>query len=86
MPSLLDIIGGLGSILLILSSVPQVIHTVKTKNVEGLSLGTLLFWFLGVLLMGIYVLYTTCQMPLLLNYGFNTLIVGLNLGLYFKYR
>lgn len=81
-----DIVGFVGSTFLILSSVPQAIHTFKTKNVSGLSLGTLLFWFFGVILMGIYVLGTNHSMPLLLNYGFNTLIVGVNLYLYFKYK
>lgn len=83
---LLDSIGFLASVLLILSSVPQAVHTWKTKNVSGLSLGTLLFWFFGVVLMGIYVLFETPQMPLLLNYGFNTIVVGINLALYFKYK
>lgn len=83
---LLDFIGFLASTLLILSSVPQAVHTYKTKNVSGLSLGTLLFWFFGVVLMGVYVLIQSPQIPLLLNYGLNTVVVGVNLVLYFKYK
>lgn len=83
---LMDCLGFIASALLILSSVPQAIHTLKTKDVNGLSLCTLIFWFCGVISMGIYVAVRTPQFPLLLNYGFNTVVVGLNLLLYFKYK
>lgn len=83
---MIEILGFLGTIFLILSSVPQTYLTWKTKKTEGLSLSMLLFWFFGVFFMGIYVVLTTCQIPLLLNYGFNTVVIGLNLYFYYKYR
>jgi MtN3 and saliva related transmembrane protein len=81
----LEVLGFIASSCLILSSVPQAIHTFKTKSVAGLSVGTLLLWFFGVIMMGIYVSIKSPQVPLLINYAFNTVIVGINLFLYLKY-
>jgi uncharacterized protein with PQ loop repeat len=83
---MVDFLGFIASVLLILSSVPQLICTLRKRDVSGLSLGTLLFWFWGVVLMGIYVYLTSKQMPLLLNYGFNSVVVGINVIFFFKYR
>jgi MtN3 and saliva related transmembrane protein len=82
---LLEALGFVASTCLIFSSVPQAIHTLRTKNVTGLSLGTLLLWFFGVIMMGIYVAIKSPHIPLLINYSFNTVIVGINLILYAKY-
>jgi len=81
----LEVLGFVASTCLILSSVPQAIHTFRTKNVTGLSVGTLLLWFFGVIMMGTYVAFKSPQIPLLINYAFNTVIVGINLFLYLKY-
>lgn len=81
----LEALGLLASTCLILSSVPQAIHTFRTKNVTGLSVVTLLLWFFGVIMMGIYVAIKSPQIPLLINYAFNTIIVGVNLFLYARY-
>lgn len=83
---MLNLIGLIGTILLVFSSIPQAFHTWSTKDISGLSLMTLLLWFIGVVFMGIYVLLTTAQLPLLLNYVLNTLVVGINLVFYYKYR
>jgi uncharacterized protein with PQ loop repeat len=83
---MIEFLGFIASTSLILSSVPQLLCTLRKKDVSGLSLGTLMFWFWGVILMGIYVALTTKQMPLLINYAFNSVVVGLNLILFFKYK
>lgn len=83
---MLEAVGLVASTCLILSSVPQALHTLKTKNVTGLSVVTLFLWFFGVILMGIYVAIKSPHVPLLINYAFNSVIVGINLILYAKYR
>lgn len=82
---LIEALGFVASTCLIFSSVPQALHTLRTKNVTGLSLATLLLWFSGVIMMGIYVAIKSPHVPLLINYAFNTVIVGINLALYAKY-
>lgn len=83
---MIEYIGFLGAALLTLSAVPQLIKTLKTKHVEDLSASMLISWALGCFLMFIYVLFTNLQLPLLLNYLFNTLVSGGIVYLYFKYR
>jgi MtN3 and saliva related transmembrane protein len=83
---MIEIIGHIGAFLLSLSSAPQLYTTFKTKDTTGLSLNMLLLWGFGCALMGLYVLNTTAQVPLLINYGFNTALVFTNIALYFKYR
>jgi hypothetical protein len=46
----------------------------------------LLFWYVGLILSGAYVLLTTQQLPLLLNYGFNTGVVTVLLIAYCKFK
>lgn len=83
---MIEIVGHLGAVLLSLSSAPQLYKTYKTKDIAGLSLNMLLLWAFGCAFMGIYVVYTTRQMPLLINYAFNTTLVFSNIVLYFKYK
>jgi len=83
---LVNIIGHIGAILLAFSSAPQLITTLRKKDVTGLSLVTLLLWGFGCAFMGIYVFFTTAQAPLLFNYTFNTMLVGTNILLYLKYK
>jgi uncharacterized protein with PQ loop repeat len=83
---MIEIIGHLGAFLLSLSSAPQLYTTLKTKNTSGLSLNMLLLWGFGCAFMGMYVYGTSRQIPLLINYGFNTALVFTNIILYFKYR
>lgn len=83
---MIEIVGHIGALLLSFSSAPQLYKTFKTKDISGLSLNMLLLWGFGCALMGIYVLGTSRQLPLLLNYAFNTTLVFLNIVLYFKYK
>jgi uncharacterized protein with PQ loop repeat len=79
-------LGHLGLVLLAFSSLPQLVKTFKSKDVSGVSPAMLLCWSVGCFSMGLYVLLTTAQVILLVNYGINTIIVGINTALYFKYR
>ena len=83
---MIEFVGHLGALLLSLSSAPQLYKTFMTKDTTGLSLNMLLLWGVGCALMGIYVFYTSAQIPLLINYTFNTALVFTNILLYFKYR
>lgn len=83
---MIEIIGHLGALLLSLSSAPQLITTYRKKDVTGLSLNMLLLWGIGCALMGVYVLFTSRQTPLLINYALNTALVFSNIVLYVKYK
>lgn len=83
---MIEVIGHIGAVLLSLSSAPQLYTTFKTKNTEGLSLPMLLLWGFGCALMGVYVCMTSFQLPLVINYSFNTALVFTNILLYLKYR
>jgi uncharacterized protein with PQ loop repeat len=83
---MIEIVGHIGALLLAFSSAPQLITTLRKKDVTGLSLNMLLLWGFGCAFMGIYVLFTTAQAPLLINYVLNTALVFTNIFLYFKYK
>ena len=83
---LYEIAGYAAMVLMVISPVPQLYETWKKKTVEGLSFGMLMTLFLGCVLMGYYVLMTTMDAPLLLNYGFSILVVGINIFFFFKYK
>ena len=83
---MIELIGHLGAVLLSFSSAPQLYKTLKTKDVSGLSLPMLLLWGFGCAFMGVYVLFTTAQLPLLINYAFNTTLVFTNIILYLMYK
>lgn len=82
----IELIGHIGALLLSLSSAPQLYKTFKTKDITGLSLPMLLLWGFGCAFMGVYVLGTTQQLPLLINYTFNTTLVFTNIVLYLLYK
>lgn len=70
------IIGWIGTILLALCGLPQVIRTYKTGQTHDLSWSFLFMWWVGELLTFIYVIYNDhTQLPLLMNYGLNIILV-----------
>ncbi len=75
-----EIIGWLGSSLLAICAVPQVIKCFKTRSADDLAWGFLILWFLGELFTIIYLLVSDSSQnfwhwPLYLNYGLNILLV-----------
>lgn len=83
---LIDICGWVGAICLTGCGVPQLIHTWKTRDVQGLSLGMLLSWFVGVICTAVFIYFRSFQLPLFFNYFFNTFVVGTILYFYLKHR
>ncbi len=81
--NLFAILGWLGSICLALCGVPQAIMSYKDRHSHGISWGFLVLWAFGELFALAYV-YDKLDLPLLLNYAVNILIVGVIL--YFKVR
>lgn len=67
-------IGYLSSVFLILCGLPELYLGLTTGNV-GASYGLLILWFIGEVLGLIYTINRK-DLPLILNYSFNTLIVG----------
>ena len=80
---LLAIIGWLGSICLAICGVPQAWTSYKDKHSHGISWAFLLLWGFGELFALLYV-YDKLDLPLLMNYSINILI--LSIIFYFKFR
>lgn len=83
---MIELIGHIGALLLSFSAAPQLYKTFRTRDITGLSLPMLLLWGFGCGFMGVYVILTTRQIPLVINYAFNTTLVFSNILLYFLYK
>jgi uncharacterized protein with PQ loop repeat len=79
--SLFEILGWLGSICLAICGIPQAWQSFKDKHSHGISWGFVLLWAFGEIFALAYV-YDKLDLPLLLNYATNILILGVIL--YFK--
>ena len=79
--TLFEMMGWLGSIALAICGLPQALQSFKEKNSNGISWGFVLLWAFGELFALAYV-YNRLDLPLLLNYATNILIVGIIL--YYK--
>ena len=77
----LKILGWLGSICLAICGIPQAWQSIKDKHSHGISWGFVLLWAFGEIFALAYV-YDKLDLPLLLNYATNILILGVIL--YFK--
>lgn len=81
--SLFEILGWLGSICLAICGLPQAWQSYKDKHSEGISWGFILLWTFGELFALAYV-YDKLDLPLILNYATNILILGVIL--YYKMK
>ena len=79
--SIFEILGWLGSICLGICGIPQAWQSIKDKHSHGISWGFVLLWAFGEIFALAYV-YDKLDLPLLLNYATNILILGVIL--YFK--
>jgi uncharacterized protein with PQ loop repeat len=79
--SLFEIFGWLGSICLAICGIPQAFQSIKDKHSHGISWGFVLLWSFGEIFALAYV-YDKLDLPLLLNYATNILILGIIL--YYK--
>lgn len=73
---MIDIIGWLGSIFFSICALPQAIKSYKEKSSKGISKSFMILWFLGEVLTLIYILLTTVQIPLIVNYVFNLICLS----------
>lgn len=73
----MELIGWIGSIMFSICALPQVVYTYKAKCAKSLDWLFLWLWFWGEIFTIVYVYGTTglTQLPLLANYGFNTILV-----------
>ena len=78
----MELIAYIGGILLTICGVPEMIRTIKDKRCH-LGWPFLLLWFFGEVFMLIYSLNLKNN-PLIMNYLFNTIIVGIML--YYKIK
>ena len=74
---MMETIGFIGSILLAVCGIPEVVRTIKDNRCH-LGWNFLLLWFGGELFMLTYIIPMK-DLPLLLNYIFNSLLVGIML-------
>ena len=79
---MLTIISVFGSFLLSISNIPQMIRSISERNSNGVSLLTLIIGIVGLLCLLIYVSLTYFDVCLMINYGFNVIVLGVIL--YFK--
>jgi len=76
----METIGWIGAILLAFCCLPQAIKTWRTKSVDDLSFIMLWMWAVGEVMTFSYIIWTNInigewQMPLMINYGLNTVII-----------
>ena len=83
---MLEIIGWTGAFLLSICGIPQLLKTYKTKTTKGLSILMLLCWLVGESMLGIYIVITAFQWPLLFNSIMNITIVLTTSILWIIYR
>ena len=81
--SIFEILGWLGSICLGICGIPQAWQSIKDKHSHGISWGFVLLWAFGEVFALAYV-YNKLDLPLLLNYATNILILGVIL--YYKIK
>lgn len=80
------VFGFIGVTLLVVSGIPQLIRSVRLKNVIGLSPYSLCCVFLGCVCMTIHTILDEGMSIFHANYLVNGLISLINLVLYLKYR
>lgn len=81
--TIFEIMGWLGSICLAVCGIPQAWQSYKDKNSDGISWGFVILWAFGEVFALVYV-YDKLDLPLLLNYATNILILGVIL--YYKVK
>jgi len=76
---MIEFIGIIGAILLSICGLPELIRSFIRKKCD-IGYGFLSTWLGGEILVFIYIILTTLDIILLVNYGFNILII---LGLFY---
>ena len=81
---MIETIGWIGSTMLAICGLPQVIHTIGLGCAKGLSWWFLGLWGGGEILCSIYTYLQLGWDPLHFNYGINMLFISIMI--YYKYR
>ena len=74
----MELIGYIGSVFLTINAVPELIRTINDQRCH-IGWPMLVLWFIGEVFMTIYAL-SLGNMPLILNYVFNFIVVIIMLG------
>lgn len=74
---IINIIGYIGTLCLILAGIPQLYKVINDGHALGLSYFYLLLVWIGLLLMGLYVILTIPSTQLLCSYGFQFIVFTL---------
>jgi MtN3 and saliva related transmembrane protein len=80
-----EIFGIAGSLIMCVSTVPQIIKTYRSKCSDGLSISYLLILMTGMSLIMIYSLYVM-NMVFIFGNGLGLLLMGILIVLCFRYR
>jgi uncharacterized protein with PQ loop repeat len=74
---LIDVMGMIGSVMLGICGVPQLIKTVKTRKADSISWSFLLLWLAGEIILYIYIACKSPDLVLFFNYGLNIVILSI---------
>ena len=81
---MIEAIGWVGAACFAVCALPQAIKSYKEKSSKGISLLFLFLWVVGEVLTLIYILKTSKQWPLIINYVFNLMCLVVIIYYYFK--
>lgn len=73
---MIDLIGWIGNLLLASCGIPLLIDAIISKG-KRISLPFMYYWLLGEIGAIIFVLYEAPELPLIVNYGFNILLISI---------
>lgn len=76
---MIEFLGYLGSAVLVIASLPQVIKCYRDGHAHGLSAITVWLWTIGMFLLLMYVSLTSLDLALLLNYLVNFIFASIML-------
>lgn len=81
---MIEAIGWVGAICFAICALPQAIKSYRDKSSAGISFAFLFLWTVGEVLTLSYILGTTRQLPLIVNYVFNLACLAVIIYYYFK--
>lgn len=82
----IEAIGWIGAVCFATCALPQAIKSYKDGTSRSISILFLGLWVVGEVLTLAYILFTTMQLPLIVNYVFNLLCLAVILYYYFYPR
>ena len=80
----IELVGYIAGLLIAITMVPQIITSVRTKNVEGVSKAMLLIFFSSMILWFVYGILIK-NYPIIVTNGIAALISGIQVFIKFKY-